>query len=306
MRRALPPLHALRAFEAAARHESFSKAADELCVTQGAVSRQIMGLEEWLGVPLFRRLTRRVELTDDGRALLPVLSESFDRIAGTAARLAARGRDLRIRVAFSFGIRWLMPRLVRFQACHPDVQVRVTVAWSSGLEFDPQEFDAAIPYCREVPMGFAAAEVLPERLTVVCPPALAERLRVPMDLGAIPLLHGCSEGQDWRAWLAAAGLPFFEALRQGAVFDAMDPAMQAAAAGMGATVADRMLCAEDVAAGRLVLPFPEIEASSGSYWFVCPEGMQDRPAVAAFRSWLLEEARDEMAQQNATAVVSPV
>ncbi len=306
MRRALPPLHALRAFEAAARHESFSKAADELCVTQGAVSRQIMALEEWLGVPLFRRLTRRVELTDDGRALLPVLSESFDRIAGAAARLAARGRDLRIKVAFSFGIRWLMPRLVRFQARHPDVQVRVTVAWSTGLEFDPQEFDACIAYCREVPPAFSAVEVPPERLTVVCPPPLAERLRVPMDLGSISLLHGCAEGQDWRVWLESAGLPFFEALRHGAVFDAMDPAMQAAAAGMGATVADRMLCAEDVAAGRLVLPFPEIEASSGSYWFVCPEAMQDRPAVAAFRAWLLEEARADMAQQSGMVAVSPV
>lgn len=290
MRRSLPPLHALRAFEAAARCMSFSKAADELCVTQGAISRHVQGLEDWLGMPLFRRLTRRVELTEEGRALLPVLTESFDRMAETTARLKTRGRDLRIRVAYSYGIRWLMPRLSRFQAQHPDVQVRVTVAWRGGHELDPQEFDAAIAFCPEPPRGYAV-EIQPERLTVVCPPALAERLRVPADLAHIPLLHGCSGGQDWRRWLTEARLPEFEALDRGAVFDAMDPALQAAASGLGATVADRVLATEDIAAGRLAVPFPEIEASSGSYWFVCPEAAKDRPSIAAFRAWLLEEAQ---------------
>ncbi|WP_029007669.1 transcriptional regulator GcvA [Azospirillum halopraeferens] len=291
MRRHLPPLHALRAFEAAARHLSFSRAADELCVTQGAISRQVQSLEEWLGAPLFRRLTRRVELTEEGRLLLPVLSRSFDHMAETMARLTARGRDLRIRVAFSFGIRWLMPRLGHFQARHPDVQVRVTVGWTNHTDVDPQEFDAAITFSPAQP-GAAAVEVLPERLTVICAPALAAGLRTPADLAGIPLLHGCSEGRDWDLWLAAAGLPTPDALRRGAVFDAMDPALQAAASGLGATVADRVLAAADVAAGRLALPFPGIEATSGSYWFVCPEGTADRPAIAAFRDWLLAEARN--------------
>ncbi|MGQ9366911.1 transcriptional regulator GcvA [Azospirillum sp. ST 5-10] len=292
MRRSLPPLHALRAFEAAARHLSFSKAADELCVTQGAVSRQVQALEDWFGVPLFRRLTRRVELTDEGSTLLPVLSESFDQIAGTAARMIERGRDLRIKVAFSFGIRWLMPRLQRFQLRNPEMRVRVTVAWNHGPDFDAQEFDAAIAFCRERPRGTGAVEVLAERLTVVCAPALADRLRQPADLRRVPLLHGCSDGQDWQLWLAAAGLPVFDALWHGPVFDAMDPAIQAAATGLGATVADRALAAEDIAAGRLAVPFPDVEATSGGYWFVHPEGSGDRPAIAAFRDWLLAEAAD--------------
>lgn len=294
MRRRLPPLLALRAFEAAARHLSFSKAADELCVTQGAVSRHVQTLEDWLGMPLFRRLTRRVELTEEGRALLPVLSESFDRIAETAARLTVRGRDLRIKVAYSFGIRWLMPRLVRFQSRHPDVQVRVTVAWDAGPDIDPQDFDAAIAYCKAPPRDLAAVEVMPERLTAICAPALAAGLRTPSDLAHVPLLDGCSDGHDWRMWLSAAGLPAFETFRQGAVFDAMDPALQAAVSGLGVTVADRVLAAGDIAAGRLALPFPEIEASPGGYWFVCPEGLQDRPAITAFRGWLLQEARAEV------------
>lgn len=290
MRRALPSLHALRAFEAAARCLSFSKAADELCVTQGAVSRQIQALEERLGVPLFRRLTRRVELTREGEALLPVLTDCFDRIAETTARLAARGRDLRIRVAFSFGIRWLMPRLGRFQALHPDVQVRITVAWRHGSDFDPTEFDAAIVFSAGEPQGASAVEVMPERLTVICAPAMAAALHHPADLARVPLLHGTSEGEDWRRWLTDAGLPLFDSLEQATVFDAMDPALQAAAAGLGVTVADRMLAADDLASGRLVMPFADIETSSGGYWFVCPDGARDRPALAAFLDWLLAEA----------------
>ncbi|MGE0718865.1 MAG: transcriptional regulator GcvA [Alphaproteobacteria bacterium] len=291
MRRDLPPLNALRAFEAAARHLSFTRAADELAVTQAAISHQIKSLEDWLGVLLFRRLPRRLELTEGGRDLLASIREAFDRIEAAVGR--ARRNDqtgpLTVSVVPSFAAKWLVPRLGRFQAEHPDIDVRL------AADIRPSRFDdgvdLAIRAGRGHWPGLQVERLLSEELFPVCSPRLlagAVALCRPEDLARHTLLHDDFE-HDWRMWLLAAGVSGVD-WRRGPRFSDSSMVIQAAVEGQGVALARSALAAEDLKAGRLVRPFTIDMASDLAYYVVAPPGHADRPKVRAFRDWLKREA----------------
>ena len=299
MTRRLPPLNALKAFEAAARQLSFSAAAAELFVTQGAVSRQIKALEDYYGVPLFRREHRQVALTEPGRLLLPAASEALDRIALASERLLGAGRDLKVKVTPTIAVRWLIPRLHRFQSAHPEFEVRLTTAWPD-LDFAREDFDAGIVYSGWRGTGVRRDLIFTEHATPVCAPGLLEEagpLERPEDLKRQRLILNTTTGRDWLDWAKAVGvegLPIEDAL----VFDLDDPAIRAAAAGAGVALAATRFVEHDLAAGRLVAPLAIEPVEIGAYYFVAPESLADTPRVAAFRAWLIAEADEGKADQR--------
>ncbi len=293
MARRLPPLTALRAFEAAARHLSFSRAADELNVTHAAVSHQIKALEAHLGVPLFRRLTRAVRLTDAGRAYLPVLREAFDAIAEATGRIAVGEDDGRLTVSATpaFAARWLVPRLGRFYAAHPKIDVRLDPSMAL-TDFLRDDVDIAIRYGRGDWPGLRIERLLSLDMFPVCSPALLdgpEPLRAPADLARHTLLHDDLR-EDWPRWLVAAGVTGID-LTRGPTFNETSLIMQAAAAGLGVAIAVSALVAADLAEGRLVRPFEIAVAEEAGFYLVYPEASAARAKVRAFRDWMLAEAR---------------
>lgn len=298
MARDLPPLNALRAFEAAGRHLSVTRAARELHVTAAAVSHQVRALEDYLGVKLFRRSGNALLLTDAGQACLPGLGAGFDRLAEAIERLRhhdARG-PLQLSVAPAFASKWLVPRLHRFQAAHAEVDVRIS-ATLEVLDLEREGFDAAIRLGRGPCPGLEAHELFAESVVPMCAPGLLEGeppLRVPADLAQHVLLHDDSlrfdrAAPDWPAWLAAAGVRDVDASR-GPHFSHPDHAMQAAMDGAGIVLGWRTLAAADLAARRLVAPFDLALPMNLAFRFVCPSLAASRPKIVAFRSWLLEEA----------------
>lgn len=289
----LPPLNALRTFEAAARHLSFTKAAEELFVTQAAVSHQIKALEEHLGVKLFRRRNRTLVLTEEGQALLPSVRDGFALLALGVRRLRERaGRGtLTISVMPSFGAHWLVGRLGRFQAAHPEIDVRVTTT-PRLVDFAREDVDVAIRYGRGDWPGLRCERLLTEEIFPVCSPRLMEGphpLRRPEDLAHHTLLHVLHYPDDWRLWLRAAGVSTVDPER-GPRFEIFSLALQAAIQGVGVAVARGALAAEDLRAGRLVAPFDLELPSECAYHFVVPEATADQPKIRAFRDWLFEEA----------------
>jgi LysR family glycine cleavage system transcriptional activator len=290
----LPPLNALRAFEAAARLLSFSKAAAELHVTAAAVSHQIKALEDDLGAKLFRRATRAVVLTEAGQALAPALREGFERIAAGVAALRALDRRgiLTVSSAPSFAARWLVPRLGLFNARHPEIDVRVSA--TLGLaDFARDGVDAAIRYGRGKYPGLHVERLMQDEIFPVCSPALLKRgprLRKPDDLRHYMLLHDESPiaAPDWTMWLRAAGATKVDPAR-GLRFSNFDLTLTAALAGEGVALARSSLSGGDIAAGRLVQPFPLRLATDLATYFVCPPGALKSPRVAAFREWLFGE-----------------
>lgn len=290
--RRLPPLNALRAFEAAARHLSFTRAAAELNVTQGAVSRHVKGLEDVLGVRLFERRQRGLELTREGAEFLPRLTDAFDRIAEAAAALGRDQRDLRIKVLPTFAVRWLIPRLARFQDQHPDIAVRLTTSWHE-VDFVREDFDAGIVHSSYLRDDYERRERLTsERLVPVCSPLLptpASPLDVPADLARHTLLHGSPRRVEWRLWLQRNRVRGVDP-DSGLIFDIDDAAWRAAASGIGVALADLPWVQEDLAAGRLVRLFDRPPMEAGAYYLVYPARAAERPKLLAFRSWLLDEA----------------
>ncbi|MEM7225946.1 MAG: transcriptional regulator GcvA [Pseudomonadota bacterium] len=283
----LPPLNALRAFEAAARHQSFSRAAAELNVTQGAVSRHVKLLEEHLGVALFRRLPRGLELTEPGRGLLPTVSDSFRRIAEAARRSAAATRDLDVICAPSFAIRWLIPQLAGFQARHPELRVRLNTDCTYFGDFYKGEFDLAIDTHDSLQNN--DYEILPirkEYLTPVCAPTLAE----PTNLADQILLHDCL---DWQRWLAAAGISGIDP-QDGQTFPNMDMSVRAAIAGQGIAIGDLSLFKEELERGQLVAPFDFVLSEDTGYYLIAAPGRMAEPKIAAFRDWLFEEIGEDL------------
>src|SRR5262245_12230776 len=254
MPRPLPPLNALRAFEAAARHMSLTKAASELHVTQAAVSHQVKSLERHIGVGLFRRLPRGLLLTEAGQKLLPELREAFARIVRAVERLetSGRGGTLSISLLTTFALSWLVPRLPRFQALHPEIEVRITTN-QQLIEFKTEAVDLAVRTGRGPWPGLRQDKVFDETLTPLCGPALAARLRKPEDLLQVPLLVTDYE-KEWPIWLKAAALDE-NRIKRGAYFDSTRIAVQAAIAGGGVAIGPPFLFAEDIAAGTLVQPF---------------------------------------------------
>lgn len=312
MAQRLPPLNALKAFEAAARHLSVKKAAVELNVTPAAVSHQIRALEEYLGIQLFHRYNRALELTDAARVSLPKLREGFDCLAQAVERLRAHHSPgmLTVSAAPSFAARWLMPRLHRFLVAHPEIDVRVSarmrrtsidgkgdVAERATLESWLDDSDVAILYGRGHYPGLQVKKLFDLTVTPICSPKLLEgerALRTPADLKHHILLH--DETGDlydnesfWDVWLRAAGGQDIDTKR-GPHFSHAVLAVEAAIDGMGVLASLPALAAEELATGRLVTPFDLRVPIASAYYLVCQESAAIRPAVAAFNNWLIEEA----------------
>ena len=308
----LPPLNALKAFEAAARHLSVKKAAIELNVTPAAVSHQIRLLEDYLGVQLFHRYNRALELTDAARASLPKLREGFDALVQAVERLRSHvsGGVLTVSAAPSFAARWLMPRLHRFIAAHPEVDVRVSarmrrlsvdgkgdVAERATVETWLDDSDIAVLYGRGHYPGLWVRKLLDLTIAPICSPQLLKGehpLRAPADLAHHMLLHddtGDMYDNDpfWDVWLRAAGVNGIDT-RRGPHFSHAVLAFEAAMDSVGVVATMPVLAAEDLAAGRLVIPFELTVPLASAYYLVCNETTSARPAVGIFREWLLQEA----------------
>lgn len=286
----LPPLNALRTFEAAARHLSFTKAAEELFVTQAAVSHQIKTLEEHLGAPLFRRLNRRLMLTDEGQHLLPSVRRAFDELMAGVERVreCCAGGTLTISTTPSIGANWLASRLGRFHALHPEFEVRLSTT-PRLVDFSREGIDCGVRYGFGDWPGLRAERLFGATLRPVCSPMLLDGphpLRRPEDLRYHTLLHSLDDVDDWRLWLRAAGVGGIDPTR-GPKFDSVPLALQAAISGAGVAIARGDLHAED---GRLITPFDIELPDECAYYFVAPELSADQPKVALFREWIMGEA----------------
>jgi LysR family glycine cleavage system transcriptional activator len=289
--RRLPPLHALQIFATVARHRSFTRAADQLCITQGAVSRQIQTLESHFGFPLFKRHTKGLTLTPEGEQLLPVINESFARIEDISMKLTRQRTDLALKVPTCV-MRWMLPRILCFQGEHPDLHVQITTAWQHDVDFSNEPFDAAIVYGTSPGAGVFALPLFDERLTPVCAPELRQTTSLDAigDLARHTLLHPTRDHRDWRAWLAHAGAADVDPDR-GPSFDSLDLATNAAIQGFGIAIGDVTLVDDDVRARRLEQPFDVVLETGARYFFVYPESIGNQQKVRAFSDWI-ERHRD--------------
>jgi LysR family glycine cleavage system transcriptional activator len=298
MARRIAPLNALRAFEAAARHLSFTRAAEELHVTPAAISHQIKGLEDYFGAPLFRRLTRALLLTDEGQRALPLLRDGFDRLAEASARLSAPADDtlLTVSAAPSIAAKWLVTRLERFRIAHPDIDVRLDTT-DRLTDFTRDAVDLAIRYGSGRYPDLHVEPLFGTTVFPVCSPALAAGpppLQSPEDLARHTLLHVDWAAQDetwpnWKMWLLAAGATDIDATR-GPRFNDVAMSTQTAVDGHGIALTSDILAADDLAAGKLVRPFELSVSMDFGYFIVCPKENAGNRKVAAFRAWLLSEA----------------
>jgi LysR family glycine cleavage system transcriptional activator len=284
----LPPLNALRLFEAAGRHLSFKAAAEELAVTPSAVSHAVQGLEDWLGLPLFVRGHRSLALTPAGESYLPEVRTALAHLARATRDLSGRrpAGQVVVSAAPTFALCWLIPALERFRARHPDIEV--TLDTSRRLMDLPREgIDVAIRMGTGGWPGVDADLLVRERLVPVCAPALAPSLRVPEDLGEVPLLHVVGVAEDWAAWARARGAAALDTSR-GPRFDTLQMAWEAAARGQGVALGRLPLVERELAAGRLhAVLEPAVQAQTG-YWLVTDSGAL-RPEAGAFRDWLRAE-----------------
>jgi len=288
----LPPMNTLRAFEAAARHLSFTLAADELHITQAAVSHQIKSLEEALGVRLFRRLNRAVRLTEEGQEFVGEVRKALSHLATAVERLAApdAGGPLTISVLPSFASKWLVPRLGRFRDKHPEIDVRISPS-TQLTDFRRDDVDLVVRYGKGEYEGLHSVRLMTEDIFPVCSPALLrgpKALSRPGDLLHHTLLHDDAY-VDWAMWLLAAGVKGINP-RQGPFFTDSALVIQAAVEGQGVALARGALAAGDLAAGRLVKPFDIAIPTEYAYYILSPRATSQHPKIVAFREWLLEEA----------------
>lgn len=288
MPRRLPPLNALPSFEAAARHLSFTRAADELRVTHGAVSRAVRNLEDHLGVPLMVRASRSVQLTPVGASFAAEIRDTLERLAAATAAASGQTSIVSVSTIDSFAARWLMPRLSRFRRVH-DIDVRV--ATSERLaDFVSDGIDIAIRCGGGRYPGLSAELLMTEDHFPVCSPKLLKgrhRLRTPADLARHTLLHDVFT-VDWAIWLRSAGIDTVDPQR-GPTFLSSDHAIQAAVRGEGVVLGRSALVADDLAAGRLVRPFALSLPASFAWYVVYPPRAMRRPGVKAFRDWLVAQ-----------------
>ena len=287
--RRLPPLHALTVFAAAAAAGSFSRAAESLFVTQGAVSRQIQQLERYLGCALFVRHKRGLKLTAEGQLLLPVVDDALGRLAGACDGLRTIGQVLVLRMPPTFTSRWFLPMLPELRALLPDVDVRITTYDSWEPEFERSDVDAAVVQGRGVWVGVEAVALMPEVLTPVCSPHMATRIQSASDLLALPLLH-CDPQDGWPRWLHAAGVKNKDA-RRGQTFDTLELALAAATRGQGVAIGDLNLVRESLRDGILVAPFTQTIEQGLSYYLVYPSDRAQQPKIRILREWLTDSAR---------------
>ena len=285
------PLNALRAFEAAARHLSFTNAAIELCVTPAALSHQVKALEARLGAALFRRLPRGLALTDEGQALLPVLSDAFDRIAGLLQRFdGGLVREvLTIGAVGTFAVGWLMPRLARFHAACPFVDLRL-LTHNNRVDIAAEGLDLAIRFGDGAWHGADAIRLIEAPFTPLCTPAIAGRLEEPADLARETLLRSYRP-DDWRLWFAAADamLPPI----RGPVFDSSWVMIEAALQGAGVALAPPAMFERELTEGVLVRPFAA-EVDVGAYWLVWLKSKPVTGAMQAFREWIVGESQSPL------------
>lgn len=286
----LPPLSSLRLFEAAGRHLSFKRAAEELNITPSAVSHGVVALEQALGVRLFLRETRKLKLTAEGADYLPYITEALSLIAIGTRRMPGRdgGRRVSVSCAPTMAARWLLPHLPEFLARYPGVSVSVETSHRQ-VAFPVDGFDFAIRSMR-APLADAAWTLLfRERLVPVCAPGCRDRLAADgsgPNLAEAPLIHVVSVSEDWAEWCAATGTHGLE-LEGGLRLDTIQLAFEAAKAGLGVAIGRRPLVDGDLADGSLVEAGPEAAATESAYWLVCAEGADRRPDLRAFKVWLL-------------------
>lgn len=277
------PLNALRAFEAAARRLSFTGAATELFVTQAAVSHQVKHLEERLGVTLFRRLPRGLVLTDEGQALLPVLTDSFDRMGHVLERF--RGGVVRevlsVGVVGTFAVRWLMPRLPAFHEAYPLIDLRLQTH-NNKVDLAAEGLDLAIRFGDGAWHGVEVREILRAPLFPLCTPAIAAKLSGPEDVASFSMLRSYRQ-DEWPRWFAAAGLP--APPLSGTVFDSVTLMVQAALLGAGIAIAPAALFERELENGQLIQPF-DIGVETGSYWLTWLKARQMSGAMKAFIDWI--------------------
>lgn len=314
----LPPLNSLRAFEAAARLLSFKKAADELAVTPTAVSHQIKLLEEFLDLPLFRRLTRALELTPEGAAMLPRVQEGFASLAGAieASRRKETGGIVTVCAPPNFATRWLVPRLAGFSQDHPDIDLRLSSsvamvdsrdknASAEGNSAPEPKYDLMVRFGHGRYPGQTVERLFSPVYVPVCRPALLageHPLREPRDLLWHNLIHDATvpdldDRPGWAQWLSLAGVAGLENQVRGSYFEDAALALTAAIAGQGIALAARPLVSADIAEGRLAMPFPHSIPSRYAYYVTTPSAKAERPTVLALRTWLVAEATRERAAE---------
>jgi LysR family glycine cleavage system transcriptional activator len=316
----LPPLNALRAFEAVARHRSFRKAAEELFVTPAAVTHQIKALEKQLGLPLFERLSRRIELTNAAQAALPLFQQGFEALAAGVSELRSFGQVPRLTVGATptFVSRWLMPRLQRFMSRHPGIDVRIVASGqiintthramrSEDAGSDELDTDIDIRFTSDHLPGQSVDLLFTVDVMPMCHPRLIEgppALREPADLKHQTLLHGDGRFADrnqsaWARWLRRAGVNGVDA-RRGLQLDHSTHALEAAADGLGVTLASPLLAAAELSSGRVVIAFPQTLPLDNAYYIIIGDNAAQRAEVAAFRQWLLEEASQSVSSATPT------
>ncbi len=298
----LPPLNALKAFEAAARHGGYIAASEELHVTRGAISRHVKQLEEHLGVPLFTRQAKGVRLTEAGRELLPVLTDVFERIQNECQRVTADAGTLRVICPPTTSIRWLIPKLDDFRRKHPEIKVRLTTDFHSGNPSSSSEQDIgfSVAHWPTRETGLKVQTLFPVYLTPACAPSLLEGrppVRTMEDLAAYPMLHERPGRWDWTEWVEAFNATCFD-LKSGDEFPNLDMATKAAVMGAGVVMADLVLCREELESGALVAPLPHLTCPSptGGVCVLGKEELWDEPKVRCFREWALEAAQEDVAR----------
>jgi LysR family glycine cleavage system transcriptional activator len=293
MSRRFPPLAALRPFEAAARLESFTRAAEELHLTHGAVSHQVRALEDHLGTLLFLRRGKRVTLTPAGRMFAERLRASLEEISRAAESVRTRNANrLAISVLPSFASRWLMPRLIRFMERHPGIEVNVNAS-TNLVNFAAEDIDLAIRFGVGPWPQYFCERLLDDEYFPVASPKLARtlKLRAPRDLLRSDVRIIREDRDYWGAWFKAAGVPFEDRVR-GPLFNDSTYSLQGAARGEGVALARSSIVVEDLERGDLKRLFPLAVPSAERYWFVCPKESAQAPAVKAFRDWMKEELQD--------------
>lgn len=280
------PLNALRAFEASARHLSFTRAAIELCVTQAAVSHQVKSLEAQLNVTLFKRLPRGLMLTSEGETLLPVVRESFDRIAQTLSQFeGGHYREvLTVGAVGTFTVGWLLPRLADFHARYPFIDLRLSTH-NNRVDVAAEGLDYAIRFGAGAWHGTDACQLMEAPLTVLCVPHLAEQLRTPADLLKHTLLRSY-RSDEWSLWFQAAGLPADTLVPRSIVFDSSLAMMESALQGLGVALAPALMFSRQLQSDAVRQPF-DVGISTGSYWLTRLQSRAETPAMAAFKGWLM-------------------
>ena len=291
-------LNGLRAFEAAARHLSFTQAAAELNVTQTAISHQIKRLEEELGIQLFIRQNRALTLSPAAKEYLPGIRAAFNDLRLATDRLLRRDDDhvLTVSTLASLAAKWLLPRITGFQEAHPGIDVRITTS-TALVDFRSGDVDAAIRYGRGQWPGLRVDWLMADKLFPVCSPALLagkKPLRKPEDLADHVLLHSSAgNDDDWRLWLTAAGLPTNLSKQPGVTFDLVFMTVQAAIDGVGVAMGRTSYVQDDIAKGRLVVPFDITLPVDAGFYLVSPEAKADSPKLSAFRNWLMEAVKSK-------------